>query len=43
MLRTCALCALALMEPCFHLLGIPHPEGLSTQAMNLLITTSNDA
>lgn len=37
-LRLCALCALALVEPCFHALGIPHPEGLSTQAINLLLT-----
>lgn len=37
-LRLCALCALALVEPCLHLLGIPHPEGLSAQAINLLAT-----
>ena len=36
--RMLALLAVALIEPVFHLLNIPHPEGLSAQAANLLIT-----
>lgn len=40
-MRLCAICLLALMEPCFHALGIPHPEGLSTQAINVLLTQSD--
>lgn len=41
-LRTCVLCALALMEPCFHALGIPHPEGLSAHAANLMIASGGE-
>lgn len=34
----CAICLLALVEPCMHALGLPHPEGLSAQVINYLFT-----
>jgi hypothetical protein len=40
--RYAVLCALCLVEPCLHALGIPHPEGLSAQAANLLFTTTSE-
>lgn len=39
MKRRLILLACVLCEPVCHLLGIPHPEGLSTQAINLYTVT----
>lgn len=36
--RLCAVGCLCLVEPVFHSLGIPHPEGLAAQAANYLVT-----
>jgi hypothetical protein len=33
MLRRCLCVLLVLAEPCLHLLGVPHPEGLTSLAL----------
>ncbi len=35
-LRFLAVCSLCAIEPTFHALGIPHPEGVTGMALNYL-------
>lgn len=41
-LRVACLICLGACEPVLHAVGIPHPEGLSAQAANILSTTWSD-
>lgn len=38
--RYLVVCVLCIAEPCLHALGVPHPEGLSSMALNYLATSS---
>lgn len=41
-LRLIAVCAVCVAEPVLHAAGVPHPEGLSSMALNFLATQTEE-